>query len=295
MTSQCVVVIRKRKLMGILSGSSNVTSLLNYISAAGELLVATSTGRILHVNVPVTSTAPHSVTAHTIKDLLTTIGHLADRQSIIDDTLAQQGATLKQLSIASLVAAQNSEASRGQNFDASKTSSSDDNQPFTITVDFRKRWTGMSYECSVVATMRLSARLKLNRGWRFIVTVSSADLCFAKSVCVLGDFLEVLVDITDAMLLQAPLDVACCLVFHVEVPVRTVNVVVHRRRFDAIDMCVSPDDRQVLADVTSSRKAEYEMLLRCVGSGGGSDEVCVDRLKQLETTVNICHRETGRK
>ena len=285
--------------MGMLSGSSNVTSLevikLNYISAAGELLVATATGRILHVNVPVTSTAPHSVTAHTIKDLLTTIGHLADRQSIIDDRLAQQGATLKQLSIASLVAAQNSEASHGQNVDASKTSSSDDNKPFTIAVDFRKNWTGMSYKCSVVATMRLSARLKLNHGWRFFVTVSSADLCVTKSVCVLGDFLEVIVDVADAMLLRLPLDVASCLVFHVEVPVRTVSVVVHRHRFDAIDMCVSPDDRQVSADVTSSRRAEYEVLLRCVGSGGGLEEVCVDHLKQYETTVTICHRGAGRK
>ena len=271
---------------------------LPYVSAAGELLVVTATGRILHVNVPVTSTAPRSVTAHTIKDLLTTIGHLANRQSLIDDTLAQQGATLKQLSIASSVAAQNSsKLSVGRNFDASKTSSSDDNQPFTIAVDFRKRWTGMSYKCSIVSTMRLSVRLKLNRGWRFIVTVSSLNQCLTKSVCVLGDFLEVVVDVPDAMLLRLPLDVACCLVFNVtmvEVPKRTVSIVVHRHRFDAIDMCISPDDHQVSPVVTSSRRGEYEELLRSAGSGG-SDEVCLDRLKQYETTVNICHREAGRK
>ena len=269
---------------------------LPYVPAAGELLVVTATGRILHVNVPVTSTAPRSVTAHSIKDLLTTIGHLADRQTVLDDTLAQQGATLKQLSIASSVAAQNSnKLSVGGNFDAYKSSSADDNQAFTIAVDFRKRWTGMSYKCSVVATMRLSVRLKLNRGWRFIVTVSSSDQCFTKSMCLLGDFLEVVVDVPDAMLLRLPLDVACCLTFHVEVPERTVSVVVHRHRFDTIDMCVSPDDRQVaVVDVTLGRRGEYEELLRCAGSSGSSDEVCVDRLKQYETTVNICHEEAGR-
>ena len=104
----------------------------------------------MHVNVPVKSTVARPVTTHRIKDLLTNIGHLADQRDTIQKTLKHQGATLEQLSVISHMAAQGNSS----DVDIAKRASSANIHPFTVTVDFRKHWTGMSYRCSLVVTLR---------------------------------------------------------------------------------------------------------------------------------------------
>ena len=246
----------------------------------------------MHVNVPVKSTVARPVTTHRIKDLLTTIGRLADQRDAIQKTLKHQGETLEQLSVISHMAAHGNSS----DVDITKRASSANMHPFTVTVDFRKHWSGLSYRCSLVVTLHSSARLNPTPGWRFIVIVSSADTSTSKSICVPGDFLETVVDIPDSMLLRLPLDVVCSLAYHVtadvacEVPEQTISVVVHRCQLDVIDMCVLSDAHQISLDVTPKRRTNYEELL-C--SGGDRNEAELNRLRQYSTSVNICHKETG--
>ena len=247
----------------------------------------------MHVNVPVKSTVARPVTTHRIKDLLNIIGHLADQRDAIQKTLKHQGATLEQLSAISHIAAQGNSS----DINITERASSANIHPFTVTVDFRKHWTGMSYRCSLVVTLRSSARLNRTPGWKFTVTVSSADTSTSKSVCIPGDFLETVIDIPDSMLLRLPLDVICSLAYHVtadvacDVPERTISVVVHHCRLDVIDMCVLSDAHQMSLDVTPKQyRTNYEELLCC---GGDRKETELNHLRQYSSSVNICHKETG--